>query len=145
MIHDNIVAVRKFMGNSKNLNQMAAAISVSQAQNIIVCGPMLITDGIIENLYMKQSHNSSSTGRSGLGVSADGKQGFMVVIDYNGDVVGMSTLQLPKVLQALGAVDAMNFDGGGSSTMFVKNLGDNGRVSINTNSQRAVKNVIYVK
>lgn len=145
LIHDNVATVRKFAGSGTNLNQMAAAIPISQAQNIIVCGPMLITDGAIENLNMAQSHNSSSTGRTGLGVSADGKRVFMVVVDYNGDVVGMNTWQLAKVLQALGARNAMNFDGGGSSTMFVKNLGDNGRVSTNTYSQRAVKSVVYVK
>lgn len=94
---------------------------------------------------MSQSHNSSLTGRSGLGVTADGKRVFLVVVDYNGDVTGVSTLQLAKILQALGAVNAMNFDGGGSSTMFVKNQGGDGRVSTNTNSQRLVRSVVYVK
>jgi exopolysaccharide biosynthesis protein len=69
----------------------------------------------------------------------------MVVMDYNGDVTGVNTLQLAKILQALGAVNAMNLDGGGSSTMFVENMGEDGRVSHNTFSQRMVKSVIYVR
>ena len=145
LINDNIASIRKFTENVTNLNEMAAAIPVSQANNVIVCGPMLITNGKLESLDMSRSHNSSSTARTGLGVTADGKRLFMVVVDYNQGATGVQTPQLAKILQALGAFNAMNFDGGGSSTMFVKDQGDNGRVSINTYSQRAVRSVIYVK
>lgn len=144
-IRNNVATVRKFTDGGRNQNLLAAAIPVSEAENVIVCGPMLITSGVLENVDMSNSHNSSLTGRTGLGVTADGKRVFMIVVDYNGGVTGVSTQQLAKILQALGAVDAMNFDGGGSSTMFVKNMGDNGRVSTNTNLQRPVKSVIYVK
>ncbi|HMR83873.1 MAG TPA: phosphodiester glycosidase family protein, partial [Niabella sp.] len=92
---------------------------------------------------------TSSTGRTGLGVSEDGKRVIMVVAEYRTSGVppptGVSTPQLAKILQALGAFNAMNFDGGGSSSMFVKGLGTNGRVSVNGSSERAVKSVIYVK
>ena len=106
---------------------------------------MLIKNGIIENLDMTNSHNSSSTARTALGLTADGKRLFMVVVDYNSGVTGLSTLNVAKILQALGAVNAMNFDGGGSSTMFVQGKGDNGRVSVNGSSMRAIRSVIYVK
>ncbi|NGM61219.1 hypothetical protein G5B30_04715 [Sphingobacterium sp. SGG-5] len=147
LIHNNVATVRKFTESGRNLNLVAAAIPVNNAQNIIVCGPMLITSGVIETLDMSTSHNSSTTARTGLGVSADGKRVFMVVVDTGGGVTGVSTPQLAKILQALGAVDAMNFDGGGSSTMFVKNQGDNGRVNYPTGGtwQRPVRSVIYVK
>lgn len=145
LIHDNIATVRKFSENVTNLNEKAAAIPVSQAENIIVCGPILITNGQIEHQDMSRSHNSSFTARTGLGVTADGKRVLMVVVDYNLGATGVQTPQLAKILQALGAVNAMNFDGGGSSTMYVKDLGDNGRVSINSYPQRAVRSVIYVK
>ena len=144
LIQDNVATIQK-LGNSTILNKVASEISTSKARDIIVCGPMLVTDGVIENLDMGNSHNSSSTARTGLGVSADGKRVLMVVVDYNGGVTGVSTLQLAILLRALGAENAMNFDGGGSSTMFVKNQGDNGRVSTNTYSQRNVHSIIYVK
>jgi hypothetical protein len=145
LIKNNLATIRKFTENATNLNEKAAAISVSQASNVIVCGPMLLSNGQIENLDMSKTHNSSSTARTGLGVTADGKRVFLVVVDYNQGATGVQTPQLAKILQALGAVSAMNLDGGGSSTMFVKDQGDNGRVSINTYSQRAVRSVIYVK
>lgn len=145
LIQDNVAKVRKLSGGGNNLNHVAAAIPVSEAENVIVSGPILITNGIIESQNMNHSHNSSSTARTGFGITADGKRVFMVVVDYNQGATGVQTPQLAKILQALGAVYAMNFDGGGSSTMFVEHLGDNGRVSINTYPQRAVRSVIYVK
>lgn len=144
-IHNNVATIRNFTTGGKNQNQIAAAIPVAEAENVIVCGPMLIKDNVIENLDMSVSHNSSSTARTGFGVTADGKRIFMVVVDYNDGVTGVSTLNLAKILQALGAVNAMNFDGGGSSTMFVQGQGNSGRVSVNTYSMRAVRSVIYVK
>lgn len=147
LIHNNVATVKKFTESGKNLNVVAAAIPITQAENIIVCGPMLITSGVIENLDMSTSHNSSSTARTGLGVTDDGKRVLMVVVDTGGGVTGVNTLQLAKILQALGAVDAMNFDGGGSSTMFVKNQGLNGLVNLPTGGtwQRPVRSVIYIR
>src|SRR5690606_26787365 len=43
IIHNNVATVRKFTNSGKNLNLVAAAIPPTQAQNVIVCGPMLIT------------------------------------------------------------------------------------------------------
>ncbi|MBD1420178.1 phosphodiester glycosidase family protein [Sphingobacterium chuzhouense] len=149
LIHNNVATIRKFTESGTNLNQTAAAIPVSEAENIIVCGPMLIVDGVIENLNMETGHNNAITGRTGLGVTADGKQVFMVVIEYrtNGTTPpkGMTTLELAKVLQALGSINAMNLDGGGSSTMFVEGQGTDGRVSVNGSSMRSIRSVIYVK
>ena len=147
IIHNNVATVRKFTENHTNLNQVAAAIPVAQAENIIVCGPILITSDSIESQNMSSSHNTSQAARTGLGVSADGKHIFLVVVDSGGGFTGVTTPQLAKILQSLGAVNAMNFDGGGSSTMFVKDLGAHGRVNFPNGgtTQRAVRSVIYVK
>lgn len=149
LIHNNVATVRKFTESHTNLNQVAAAIPVAQAENMIVCGPMLITNGVIENLNMSTGHNNAITGRTGLGVTADGKRVFMVVIEYRTSGAtspkGMTTLELAKILQALGSVNAMNFDGGGSSTMFIEGQGTDGRVSVNGSSLRSVRSVLYVK
>lgn len=145
LIHNNAVTVQKFSGSGTNLNRAAAAIPPSQAEDIIVCGPMLITAGAVEDLKMtNEPHNTSSTGRTALGISEDGKRVIIAVVDY-GNITGVDMVQLAKIMQALGAFNAMSFDGGGSSTMFVKGQGAGGRVSINGNSMRAVNSVIYVK
>lgn len=147
IINNNVATVRKFTETGFNQNLIAQAIPVSQAENIIVCGPKLITDNEIEDVDIKNAHNSSQTARTGLGVSADGKHVYIVVVDTGGGVTGVSTPQLAKILQALGAVNAMNFDGGGSSTMYVQGQGDGGRVNFpyGDTFQRPVASIIYVK
>lgn len=143
LIKDNVASVRKFEGNSRHQRELAAAIPVSEADDIMVCGPILMTNNTFETKDLDTAPNS----RTGLGVTEDGKRVFMVVVDKGGGYTGVSQGQLAEILQALGAVDAMNFDGGGSSTMYVKNQGGNGRVNFPGGGtfQRAVASVIYVK
>lgn len=147
IIHKNVASIRKFTQSGTNFNSVAAAIPATIAQNMIVCGPMLITKGIVENLDMSKSHNSSYTARTGLGVSEDGKRVVLVVVDSGGAVTGVTTEQLAKILLAFGTYNAMNFDGGGSSTMFVKGKGTNDLVNLpyGSSTQRKVRSVIYVK
>lgn len=147
IVNENVATVRKFTQDHYNQNLIASAIPVAQAKNIIVCGPMLVNSGTIESLDMSVGHNSSQTARTGIGVTADGKRVFLVVVDTGGGFTGVTTLQLAKILQALGAVNAMNLDGGGSSTMFVKNQGNNGLVNSPNGGtyQRPVRSIVYVK
>ncbi|NED99520.1 phosphodiester glycosidase family protein [Phytoactinopolyspora halotolerans] len=59
--------------------------------------------------------------RTALGVSEDGSQVFMVVIDgRQAHARGMSLAELGEFMHSLGAHDALNLDGGGSSTMVVR-------------------------
>ncbi|HMR83020.1 MAG TPA: IPT/TIG domain-containing protein, partial [Niabella sp.] len=61
LINNNVATIRKFTENHERLNQVAAAIPVAEAQHIIVSGPMLITNGVLESLS-NALHNTSSTG-----------------------------------------------------------------------------------
>lgn len=146
-IKDNVARVRKIIGSGRRLNVEAAKIPLSDASDVIVCGPILLTSGEIADIDMSNSHNYSHTARTALGVVTDGKRVIMVVVDTGGSVTGVSTFQLAKIMQALGCSDAMNFDGGGSSTMFVQGQGDNGRVNFPYGGtyMRPVESVIYVK
>lgn len=143
-INNNIASVRHLTGSS-NLNLQAAQIPFSEAENVIVCGPILFVD----HNHIQQDdnpHNTSSTARTGLGVSADGKRVIMVTVDTGNGVTGVTTPQLGLILEALGAASGMNFDGGGSTTMFAQGFGTNGLVNLPSGgSQRAVRSVVYVK
>lgn len=69
-----------------------------------------------------------------------------MTIDAGNGSIGVTTLELAMILQALGAANAMNFDGGGSTTMFAQGLGNNGLVNLPSGGvQRNVRSVIYVK
>ncbi len=64
--------------------------------------------------------------RTAIGVSQDGSKVYMLVVDgrrfhYSN---GMNYEALGKALKAMGAYDAINLDGGGSSTFFIRNTPD---------------------
>jgi Phosphodiester glycosidase len=61
--------------------------------------------------------------RTAVGIAGNGRI-ILVVVDGRTSVsVGYTLYQLGKEMQALGAVDAANLDGGGSATMWVRGLG----------------------
>jgi len=56
--------------------------------------------------------------RSGVGVTPDGRRMFLVTVDgRQSDSVGATLLQFARMLGELGLDDALNLDGGGSSTL----------------------------
>jgi hypothetical protein len=62
--------------------------------------------------------------RTAVGLSADGKKVFMVVVDGRSTTSrGMTCGELGTLMKGLGASDAMNLDGGGSSAMYVAGIG----------------------
>ena len=82
--------------------------------------------------------------RTAIGISADGTRIWLVTIDGRSDAsVGMRYARLAKLLRSLGADDALNLDGGGSTTMVARMPGD-ATVSVRNNpsdgAQRPVPN-----
>ena len=62
--------------------------------------------------------------RTAVGMSKDGKTLYLAVVDGRSSAsVGMTCSELGKLMKGLGAEDALNFDGGGSSTMYIAGLG----------------------
>lgn len=92
--------------------------------------------------------------RTAIGVSEDGNTVYMLVVDgrryhYSN---GMDYQELGKCFKAIGAHNAMNLDGGGSSTFFVRNTPafDQGRFKMlnwpwdNGGEERAVSNGLLI-
>ena len=62
--------------------------------------------------------------RTALGLSQDKKKLWMVVVDGRTTAsVGMTCTELGTLLKGLGAYEALNLDGGGSSAMYVAGVG----------------------
>ena len=58
--------------------------------------------------------------RSAAGISKDGSTLYLVTVDGRRPTdAGMTLTELAKVMMQLGAHEAMNFDGGGSTTMVI--------------------------
>ncbi|WP_190813192.1 phosphodiester glycosidase family protein [Saccharopolyspora pogona] len=86
--------------------------------------------------------------RTSAGVSSDGRTVYLLAVDGRSAAsTGMSVLELADLLRSLGAADGVNLDGGGSSTMAVRDPGQPSAVVKNVPSDgapRAVANGIGV-
>lgn len=101
---------------------------------------VLVKDGVID----VPSHPLNP--RTAVGFSADGLTMWLVVVDgRTSSSVGMTYLDLANYMKSLGADDALNLDGGGSSTMVTRMPGTTALSVRNTpsdGSQRLVANGI---
>ncbi|MDQ7908265.1 phosphodiester glycosidase family protein [Phytohabitans sp. ZYX-F-186] len=101
---------------------------------------VLVRDGMVTTT----SHPRNP--RTAVGFSADGLRMWLVVVDgRSGTSVGMTYVELANFMKSLGADDALNLDGGGSSTLVARMPGATGVSVRNTPSdgaQRPVPNGI---
>ena len=81
--------------------------------------------------------------RSALGISRDSAMFYMVAVDGRQQMsVGMTLEELADAMIALGAYEAMNLDGGGSTALVVRDSIVN--TPSDTSGERAVGNVVAV-
>ena len=82
--------------------------------------PILVQDGAIAVSHTCSSSLCRANPRTGIGVRADGKI-LLVVVDGRRKSwsVGPTMFGFAKIMRDLGAVQALNLDGGGSTTMVV--------------------------
>lgn len=122
-------------------------------ENVMTAGPMLRYHGKTlpqrtDRTFVTQRHN-----RTALGIRAD-KSVLLVAVDgrFKEESEGMTLFELEHVMRWLGCVDAVNLDGGGSTTLYVKGWDDNGIVNYPSDDgrythqgERPVSNVILVR
>ncbi|MGV3762020.1 phosphodiester glycosidase family protein [Parapedobacter sp.] len=122
-----------------------------KAPNVLLSGPLLIHQDDTAELAANP-FNANRHPRSAIAVTSDKKLLLMVVDGRNRMAEGMNLHELARVLHWLGAKDAMNLDGGGSSTLFVKGATENNVVNYPSDNKRfdheglrEVANIIYLK
>jgi exopolysaccharide biosynthesis protein len=97
------------------------------AQFILAAGPLLVKDGKV-NISMPESSSFVKTrsDRTAIAVDATGKKVFLVTVDgrQSGYSNGASLTDLASYLILKGAKYAINLDGGGSTTMVVRQPGE---------------------
>ncbi len=94
------------------------------AVDVLGGNPLLLKEGV------QQSQDLSGSGsffsrqpRTAVGVTADGRMLIVVVDGRQGTYsAGMTLAELADLMQRLGARDAINLDGGGSSAMYLNGL-----------------------
>lgn len=116
----------------------------------IVSGPLLVKDGVEEKIDMTRRFNSTNHPRTVIGADDKGNFYYFVVDGrFPGQAEGASLTELQAICRYLGITDAINFDGGGSSTLWTEKTGilnhpyDNKRYD--HEGMRVVPNIIMAK
>lgn len=118
----------------------------TEAEDAIVSGPLL-TDDAADITLAINSFNMTRHPRSLVGATHDGHILFIVVDGrQQGYAEGMSLFELRALARSLGCTDALNLDGGGSTTLYIAGQGDNGVVNRPSGkTQRPVPSIIFVR
>lgn len=113
---------------------------LSRLMDVLGGGSLLVSDGEIPDTFSLPIPGNHP--RTALGVDASGERFWMVTVDgRSASAAGMSEGELAAYLLSLGAHDAINLDGGGSTEMLVRRLGENALSKANTPSGGASRRI----
>lgn len=108
----------------------ARAEGACPARDIVAAGPLLVRNGEPVTASEGFLHEKNRNPRTAIARTQSGSILLVVADGRQPASVGLTIPELARILLMLGAVEAMNLDGGGSSTMVI-----NGRV-VNSPSDR---------
>lgn len=109
-------------------------------------GAVVLKDGVVPTTF---SHNiTGNHPRTAIGISRDNKEVILVTVDgRTASYTGVTQKELGEIMAYLGAQQAINLDGGGSTEMILRPLGDENKKIVNTlsdGSERRLMNGIGV-
>ena len=118
-------------------------------ETVLCCGPLLINDGKMEEMLTTDFHMKPHP-RTAIGITKDGRL-LLVTVDgrFKDKAIGMSTTLLQEYMHILGAYEALNLDGGGSTAMWIEGYGIVNHTCDGLNwenpKERAVSSIIYIR
>jgi exopolysaccharide biosynthesis protein len=125
--------------------------TMTQYDDILVTGCLLVDEGSIQKMP-ETSLVITRHPRTCAGMAGKHKLLLVTVDGRTDQSAGLSLPELAAFMKHLGCRDAVNLDGGGSTTMWIKGQPDNGIVNMPCDNRkfdhagaRAVANVIAVK
>lgn len=133
----------------KNLSITDDSTQIHHYPNILLAGPLLLKDGstypLSKNAFNDNRHPRTAIARKGNSLI------LLTVDGRNAKSQGLTLGELEKIFRWYGCQSAMNLDGGGSTTMYIKGQPDNGIVNYPSDNklfdhfgERAVSNIIYL-
>lgn len=121
-------------------------LDIERVKMAVSGGAMLVEKGKIPEKFA--SNISGSHPRSAIGLSRDTETLYLITVDGRQTLsIGMTQTELADFLIEKGIYNALNLDGGGSTTMIARRLGYNNISTINSPSggvQRMVTNAIGI-
>lgn len=127
------------VGDSVNLN-ISTTPDINQIKFAIGGGSIILKDGELSrtNINIKGANP-----RSGIGISKDGKEMILVTIDgRDSSFIGVSQEMFGYILRDLGAYNALNLDGGGSTAMAIKPIDEKKATVVNKPSEGTERYVV---
>lgn len=132
-------------GNKVKLN-IDLELDIEEIEMAVSGGAMLVVDGEIPEKFT--ANITGSNPRTAIGLSEDAKTLYLITVDGRMESsIGMTQTELAEFLKEKEIYNAMNLDGGGSTTMVARRLGNKTIETINKVSggvQRMVTNAIGV-
>lgn len=119
---------------------------VVSAEDAIVSGPLLIDDRVDMPLDSINFNNNRHP-RTMVGITGGGRL-LLVVVDGRqpGYADGMNLFELRALAHSLGCTDALNLDGGGSTTLVIAGEDSNGVVNRPSGKvERPVPSILFVR
>lgn len=98
-------------------------------QNVLLTGPVLLKNGL-EVPLKKASFNDNRHPRTGICLTEKDRVILITADGRNEQALGLNLHEFSIILKDLGCKDAINLDGGGSTTMYIKGKPDAGVVNM---------------
>ena len=121
-------------------------LDIDEIKMAVSGGALLLENGEVPEKFT--ANITGSNPRTAIGTSKDGKTLYLITVDgRQSSSIGMTQTELAEFLKEKGVYTAMNLDGGGSTTMIGRKLGELAIKTINSPSGvtlRKVTNAIGV-
>lgn len=139
--------VNEFKEGAEVVITMAANEPWNNVKEAVGGHPLLIESNTLTDLP-SNAFNDAVAPRSAVGIKADGTFFFVVIDGRNpGYSEGVTVHELQKIMQEMGAVHALNLDGGGSSTLVARQPSQETVSVVNTpsdGSERLIANSLLI-
>jgi exopolysaccharide biosynthesis protein len=137
-----------FAFDKKSTRITSDSSSIGYYPNIMLAGPMLLAQDARVQLS-KNAFNDNRHPRTAIGLK--GNKLILITVDgRRNESQGMNLHELTNILKWYGCENAMNLDGGGSTSMYIRDQPHNGIVNYPADNnkfdhagERKVSNIIY--
>lgn len=102
--------------------------AISDLENVIASGPLLVLDKTIRS-FNNDPFNQNRHPRTAVATTTDNRLFLLTVDGRSFQSYGMTIPELAEFLLSAGAADALNLDGGGSTTMWIQDKTETGVVN----------------
>ena len=115
-------------------------LDIDEVKMAVSGGALLLENGEIPEKFT--ANITGSNPRTAIGTSKDGKTLYLITVDgRQSSSIGMTQTELAEFLKEKGVYTAMNLDGGGSTTMIGRKLGELAIKTINSPSSVTLRKV----